>query len=58
MKARAKLENQAFVAKAPEAVVAEERARLSAAESILAEVRLQYEERIGGELPVLVEKRK
>jgi valyl-tRNA synthetase len=58
MKARAKLENQAFVAKAPEAVVAEERARLSAAESILTEVRLQYEERIGGELPVLEETRK
>ena len=57
-KAQAKLSNQGFVVKAPEAVVAEERARLSAAEDILREVRVQYKERVGGELPVLEEKRK
>lgn len=51
-KARAKLDNQGFVAKAPEAVVGEERARLGGAEAVLEEVRRQYEERIGGELPV------
>ena len=50
-KARAKLGNQGFVAKAPEAVVAEERSRLLTAEAVLVEVRLQYEERIGGALP-------
>jgi valyl-tRNA synthetase len=50
-KARAKLGNQGFLAKAPDAVVAEERARLAAAETILEEVRRQYEERIGGDLP-------
>jgi valyl-tRNA synthetase len=50
-KARAKLGNQGFLAKAPEAVVAEERARLAGAETILEEVRRQYEERIGGDLP-------
>jgi valyl-tRNA synthetase len=56
-KARAKLSNAGFVAKAPEAVIAEERARLAAAEDVLGEVRLQYEERVGGRL-VLEEKRK
>jgi len=50
-KAQAKLGNQGFVAKAPEAVVAEERSRLTAAEAVLEEVRQQYRERIGGELP-------
>jgi len=50
-KARAKLDNPGFLAKAPEAVVAEERSRLAAAEAVLDEVRLQYRERIGGELP-------
>ncbi|MBN1630964.1 MAG: class I tRNA ligase family protein, partial [Thermoleophilia bacterium] len=52
-KAQAKLQNQGFLAKAPEAVVAEERERLSVAEAVLAEVRHQYRERIGEELPLL-----
>ncbi len=51
-KARAKLANPAFVAKAPEAVVAEERGRLAEAEAVLEEVRRQYGERVGGELPL------
>jgi valyl-tRNA synthetase len=51
-KAQAKLGNQGFVAKAPETVVAEERARLALAEATLAEVRRQYEERVGGWLPL------
>jgi len=49
-KARAKLDNEGFVAKAPEAVVAEERARLATAEAALEEVRRHYEERVGGRL--------
>jgi valyl-tRNA synthetase len=49
-KARGKLSNQGFVAKAPEAVVAEERTRLAAAEAALEEVRRHYEERVGGRL--------
>jgi valyl-tRNA synthetase len=52
IKARAKVDNPAFVAKAPEAVVAEERSRLAEAEAVLEEVRRQYAERVGGELPV------
>jgi valyl-tRNA synthetase len=51
-KSRAKLGNQGFVAKAPAEVVAEEQARLSAAEAILAEALVQYRERVGGELPL------
>jgi valyl-tRNA synthetase len=50
-KARNKLDNQGFVAKAPEAVVAEERDKLAAAESILEDVRRQYRERVGEEMP-------
>jgi valyl-tRNA synthetase len=49
-KARAKLGSAGFVAKAPEAVVAEERMRLAAAEAALTEARRQYEERVGGRL--------
>jgi valyl-tRNA synthetase len=52
VKARAKLDNPGFVAKAPEAVVAEERSRLAEAQAVLGEVRRQYAERVGGELPV------
>ncbi len=51
-KARAKLGNQGFMAKAPEAVVAEEQSRLTAAEAVLAEVQRQYRERVGGDLPL------
>ena len=53
VKARVKLANQGFVAKAPEAVVVEERSRLAAAEAVLEEVGRQYRERVGGELPEL-----
>ncbi len=52
-KAGAKLSNQGFVAKAPEEVVAEERERLAAAEAVLDEVRRQYKDRIGEEMPVV-----
>jgi len=50
-KAQAKLGNQGFLAKAPQEVVAEERTRLSAAEAVLEDVRRQYKERVGGEMP-------
>ncbi len=56
-KARAKLDNQGFLAKAPETVVAEERGRLAAAEAVLREVHEQYRERIGSELPPAGRKR-
>jgi valyl-tRNA synthetase len=49
-KARGKLQNEGFVAKAPESVVAEERSRLATAESQLAEIKVQYRERVGGDL--------
>jgi valyl-tRNA synthetase len=51
-KARAKLGNEGFLAKAPEEVVAEERARLASAEAVLSETQKQYRERVGGELPL------
>ncbi len=51
-KSRAKLGSQGFVAKAPAEVVAEEQARLAAAEAVLAEAQAQYRERVGGELPL------
>jgi valyl-tRNA synthetase len=57
-KAKGKLDNQGFLAKAPEAVVAEERSRLAAAEAVLEEVRLQYRERVGGELSLPEGKRR
>ncbi|MCX8033041.1 MAG: valine--tRNA ligase [Thermoleophilia bacterium] len=49
-KAQAKLSNEGFLSKAPESIVAEERARLEAALATLEEVRLQYRERVGEEL--------
>ncbi len=52
-KAGAKLANPGFVAKAPEEVVTEERDRLAAAEWLLDEVRRQYRERIGEEMPMV-----
>jgi valyl-tRNA synthetase len=52
VRARAKLSNPGFVAKAPAAVVAEERNRLAVAEAVLREVRRQYVERVGGRLPL------
>jgi valyl-tRNA synthetase len=51
VKARKKLDNEGFVRKAPPEVVDEERGRLSAAEARLDEIRRQYRERIGEELP-------
>jgi valyl-tRNA synthetase len=51
-KARAKLENQGFLAKAPAEVVAEEQARLNTALALLADAQAQYRERVGGELPL------
>ncbi len=57
-KARAKLGNAGFLAKAPEAVVSEERERLAAADAVLEEVRHQYLERIGEELPDMGESKR
>lgn len=51
-RAQAKLTNEGFLSKAPESVVAEERARLEAALATLEEVRIQYLERVGEELPL------
>jgi len=51
-KSRGKLENKGFVAKAPAAVVSEERERLATAEAVLAEAQIQYRERVGGDLPL------
>jgi valyl-tRNA synthetase len=50
-KARKKLTNEGFVKKAPADVVEEERGRLAAADTLLDEIRRQYRERIGEELP-------
>ena len=50
-KAGNKLRNEGFLAKAPEAVVAEERDKLAAAQSVLEEVRRQYRQRVGEEMP-------
>ncbi|MCL5734513.1 MAG: class I tRNA ligase family protein, partial [Actinobacteria bacterium] len=52
-KARNKLGNQGFLAKAPEAVVQDEQEKLASAEAILDEVRRQYRERVGEEMPVM-----
>jgi valyl-tRNA synthetase len=52
-RARAKLENQGFLAKAPETVVTEEREKLATSEAVLEDVLRQYRERIGEELPVV-----
>ncbi len=54
-KAKAKLANPQFVTKAPASVVEEERNRLVQAEEVLIEVRRQYRERIGAELPLEAE---
>lgn len=51
-KAAKKLGNEGFVKKAPAEVVEEERSRLAGAEALLEELRRQYRERIGEELPV------
>jgi valyl-tRNA synthetase len=51
-KARKKLENQGFLAKAPETVIAEERERMMTAQAVIDEVRRQYRERVGEEMPV------
>jgi valyl-tRNA synthetase len=50
-KARKKLDNEGFVRNAPPEVVEEERSRLAQAEGLLDELRRQYSERIGEELP-------
>jgi valyl-tRNA synthetase len=52
-KAKAKLGNQGFLAKAPEAVIAEERDKLATADAILEEVRRQYRERVGEDMPAI-----
>jgi valyl-tRNA synthetase len=49
-KARKKLDNPGFVAKAPPAVVDEERERFERAQGLLGELAQQYRERIGEEL--------
>jgi valyl-tRNA synthetase len=50
-KARRKLDNAGFVAKAPPEVIQEERDRLARGEAVLAEIGRQYHERIGEDLP-------
>ena len=57
IRARVKLENKGFLAKAPAEVVAEEQKRLATAEALLADAQAQYRERVGGELPLFQGKR-
>jgi valyl-tRNA synthetase len=51
-KARGKLANEAFVARAPVEIVEEERRRVAVAEAALEDLERQYRERVGEELPV------
>ncbi|MCJ7797077.1 MAG: class I tRNA ligase family protein, partial [Thermoleophilia bacterium] len=50
-RARAKLANQGFIAKAPADVVEQERERLGQAEALLADIGRHYRERVGEDLP-------
>lgn len=50
-RARQKLANESFVAKAPKEVVEEERRRVAVAEQLLADLAAQYRDRVGEDLP-------